>query len=135
MTMQLLQNDLQGHFNEIKNIVATNILDLQRRSFSYRIRRDFVYDCQRIARWITSQVELVKAYYDLWFGIEPAEQPRGGLYAKADRAVAGAIRAENTEAIEQAFDTDVDDIIEAPDVAQSLELHVGAPTELPARET
>jgi hypothetical protein len=44
-----LQQDLRNHFREIKEVTAANILDLQRRSFSYRIRRDFGVDCTRIA--------------------------------------------------------------------------------------
>jgi hypothetical protein len=136
-TMANLQEDLAGHFKEIKEVAAMNILDIQSRSFSYRVRRDFAVDCKRIGEWVKTRYELALAWLEL-HGLREAppeaETPRGGLYADPQSAVAGSIASENTEPIEKAFDVDVDDIIESPDIASSLELHVGAPTELPGQE-
>lgn len=135
-TMANLQQDLAAHFADIRQTVVINILDIQRRSFSYRCRAAFEYDCQRISEWVKTRYELALAWLEL-HGLREAppeaEAPRGGVYADPQSAVAGSIAAENTEPIEKAFDVDVDDIIEAPDIASSLELHVGAPTELPGQ--
>lgn len=130
-TMGNLQVDLANHLREIKEVVAMNIHDLQSRSFSYRVRRDFVYDVQCFGRWLVTRRELALAWLEL-HGLReapPAKEPE----AKVDStsAIAAAIAAENSEPITKAFETEVDDSFDAPDIAGSIELHVGAPTEPP----
>lgn len=148
LTMQLLQEDLAKHFREIKEVVAMNIHDLQSRSFSYRVRRDFVYDVQCFGRWLAAR----RGRAVLWFGYWLASSCPDWLFpllawdSYSDKAppleyqrftpdtkseIAGAIAAENKEPIEKAFETEVDDSFDAPDIAGSIELHVGAPTEPP----
>jgi hypothetical protein len=48
ITMAELQKDMGKHFADIRQVVVINMLDLQRRSVSYRIRFDFDYDVQRL---------------------------------------------------------------------------------------
>lgn len=66
LAMGELQKDLKHHFGEIRHVTAANILDLQRRSFSYRIRRDFAVDCQRIATWLRTKREVAAAWWEIW---------------------------------------------------------------------
>lgn len=56
LSMEELRADLQQHFREIKTVVAGNILDLQRRSFSYRLRRDFEVDVQTAVTWLQGKI-------------------------------------------------------------------------------
>jgi len=65
-SMGRLERDLAVHFTEIKNVVAVNILDLQRRSFSYRIRRDFAVDVALARAWIQARRDLLLCYAAAW---------------------------------------------------------------------
>lgn len=134
MTMQMLHEDLAKHLADIRRTVVVNILDLQHRTFSYRVRAAFEYDCQRIGQWVATRRELALAWLEL-HGLREA-RPAKESEAKVDStsAIAGAIAAENGEPIAQAFDTDVDDTFNTPDVAGSMELYVGGGTNAPQAE-
>lgn len=75
LSMGELQQNLKQHFGEIRHITATNILDLQRRSFSYRIRRDFDVDLQRMAARFREWWELVQATLELHGLRQPPPRP------------------------------------------------------------
>lgn len=83
LAMGELQKDLKHHFGEIRHVTAANILDLQRRSFSYRIRRDFDVDLQRMAAklrdwwgWWQWRLDLVRAWLEL-HGFRATPAPTG----------------------------------------------------------
>lgn len=81
LAMGQLSSDLQKHFAEIRRITATNILDIQRRSFSYRIRRDFAVDRMRIAAWVSDRWDMVLAWLEL-IGMRTAPQQPGTQHFK-----------------------------------------------------
>lgn len=151
MTMQLLQEDLAKHFADIRKTVVVNILDLQHRTFSYRVRAAFEYDVQCFGRWLAARRERVVLRFGYWVATScpdwlfpflawdsysdkapPLEYQRFTPDTKS--AIAGAIAAENGDPIAQAFDTDVDDTFNTPEVAGSMELYVGGGTNAPQAE-
>jgi hypothetical protein len=81
--MGQLQKDLSSHLNSIRDITAMNILDIQRRSFSYRLRRDFAVDRKLFALWLLDKWEWAVAWLEL-HGLksvpEEPETERGGMY-------------------------------------------------------
>jgi hypothetical protein len=105
LTMAQLQDDMGKHFADIRRTVVINLLDLQSRSVSYRIRFDFEYDVRRIKAWLAERWELVRAWLELRGVREEPEAPRGGLYADPGQ-------------YEDFFGDEPE--------------HVGAPTELPS---
>lgn len=80
LTMGQLQQDLKQHNAQMREIVALNILDLQRRSFSYRVRRDFAVDRQRISEWVIVRFEMARAWLaillpNVFYGLPQAPHP------------------------------------------------------------
>lgn len=65
MSMAALDQDLEAKFADIRKVIIANITDLQTRSFSYRVRRDFVYDVGHIIAWIRTKYELALAWLEL----------------------------------------------------------------------
>lgn len=104
LTMAELQKDMGKHFADIRKVVVVNMLDLQSRSVSYRIRFDFDYDVQRFKAWLAERWELVRAWLELWMPSRHEEQERRAADAPGE--------------YEDFFG-------EEPE-------HVGAPTELPS---
>jgi len=108
LAMGQLSDDLQKHFGEIRRITAANILDIQRRSFSYRIRRDFDVDLQRMAAKLRDWWDWIGAWLELH-----------GLRGAPART-AGTLHVPVPEGMEN--------YALAPDPEPE---NVGAPTELP----
>lgn len=109
MTMAELQKDMAAHFADIRQVVVINLLDLQSRSVSYRIRFDFDYDVQRIKAWLAERWQGWLYWLELHGLREEPEAPRGGMYTKSS----DPLTSENQQATEEPQ-------------------HVGAPTELPS---
>ena len=107
LAMQQLQEDLSNHLNNIREHVALNLLDLQQRSVSYRIRTDIWADWIRFRGWLRTWWDQNPAYWWYlflgWLELHGLRQP-----PKPDAVPA-----------------------EYPDVLTEREPeHVGAPTEI-----
>lgn len=113
LSMGELSDDLKRHFREIKTVTAANILDIQRRSFSYRIRRDFDVDLQRMAATISDWWDRNPGY---WWYLFLAWLELHGLRTPAE--IPEAIWSQEVE-------DDVRELLEADPE------NVGAPSELP----
>jgi len=102
MSMQALDEDLEAKLADIRKVIIANITDLQTRSLSYRIRRDFAFDVDQIIAWVRLQVELVRGYLGVVFpSLAPDRKPEAPLPA------------------------------DYPNVFSDDPEHVGAPSELP----
>lgn len=145
LAMGQLSDDLKNHFTEIRRVTATNILDIQRRSFSYRIRRDFDVDLQRMAAKLAElwgrihldfavDVESIVAWLEL-HGLRkaPAEAPeaeRGGMYKNYIKVDPSVPPDELHVRDAQGNTTKIVNLRNATDEEVEPE-NVGAPTELP----
>jgi hypothetical protein len=119
LSMGELQTDLRGHFRQIKEIVATNILDLQRRSFSYRLRRDFAVDRMIFGAWLREKWAVIQSAlvtdWDMalaWLELHGLKVPIAELRNSTDSAI-GHIMPDQSPS--------------SPDEHENI----GAPTELP----
>lgn len=119
LAMGQLQEDLRKHFNGIREVTALNILDIQRRSFSYRLRRDFAWDRKKIAIWVAARWELLLA----WLELRGLKQPK--------QTPVIPITADPSVPPDEVHFRDPEGRTTKIVNLQSDETHIGAPTELP----